>query len=319
MAEHHPVAAWSTREIVPARQFSSWREAVSATHLAWDLPARRQSVYQAAISPRMLGAASVVECVCDPCSGRRGRTEIARSSEAYYGVLYLLRGREMVRQAGREIRLEPGELTLWDSTRPIDFAIAEPLHKITLLVPQALLDRTLPGAQDQVARVVSGRSGCGALFTSHLRALARERVPLPSASFPALLGVTLDLLGCAITPAASAAPPYQQALLARVRAFIVEHLPDPGLAPARIAAAHGISVRHLHRLFESTGSTVERWIWQERLLRCHQALLEPGRDSISTIAFQWGFNDAAHFSRAFKRRFGVSPRQLRRRRDELAG
>jgi hypothetical protein len=63
----------------------------------------------------------------------------------------------MIRQGGREAWLEAGDFTLWDSTRSIDFAIGDTLHKLTLLVPQRLLDRVLPNAQDRVALVVSGR------------------------------------------------------------------------------------------------------------------------------------------------------------------
>ena len=311
MGTMSPVAAWSTRRIAPAKQYSSWRDAVSETHLAWDLPARRQSAFRALIRPQAFGAASVIECLCEPCSGGRGASEIARSDNAYYGILHLLRGRESVRQGGREACLEAGDFTLWDSTRPIDFAIGEPLHKITLLIPQALLDLALPHAQDRVATVLSGRTGCGALLASHLRTLAREAAQLPLASLPPLLHTTLDLLAVALAPEAAATSSYQHALLTRIRTFIADRLHDPDLAPARIAAAHGMSVRQLHRVFEGNGSTVERWIWEQRLLRCHRALLKPGSGSVSQVAFQWGFSDAAHFSRAFRAQFGVTPRQLR--------
>jgi AraC-like DNA-binding protein len=312
MGNGHPVAAWSTRSIAPARQFSSWREAVSETHLAWDMPGRRVPAFRALIKPRMLGAASVIECACDPCHGRRGATEIGRSSDAYYGVLYLVRGQEAVRQGGREARLQAGDLTLWDSTRPIDFAIDGPLHKITLLIPQALLDVVLPRAYDRIATVVSGRTGCGALLASHLRALAREGQEVPAASLPLLLGATLDLLASALGQDVPGAPAHQAALLARIRAFVLDRLHEPGLAPAQIAGAHGISLRQLHRVFEATGCSVERWIWQQRLLRCHRELLKPAAATISDVAFRWGFSDAAHFSRAFKAQFGLTPRQLRR-------
>jgi AraC-like DNA-binding protein len=308
----HPVAPWSTRGIAPARQFATWREAVSETHLAWDLPARRQPAFQARIRPRTLGPVSLIECACDPCHGRRGPVEIARSDEACYGILHVVRGHELVRQGGREARLEAGDLTLWDSTRPIDFSIDGPLHKITLLLPQSLLDAAVPRAYDRVATVLPARSGCGALLASHLRALAREREDMPSGSLPHLLAATLDLLASAIGPDAPDRSAHQRTLLTRIRAFILERLHEPELDPAQVAAAHGMSVRQLHRVFEATGGTVERWIWRQRLARCHRELLDPAAGSISRIAFRWGFSDAAHFSRAFKQAFGLSPRALRR-------
>jgi AraC-like DNA-binding protein len=309
MANSSPVATWSTRALAPAKQFAAWREVVSETHLAWDLPARRDPMFRARIQAQALAASSIVECVCDPCSGRRGSAEIARSHPAQYGLLYLLAGRELIRQAGREAWLAAGDFVLWDSTRPIDFAIDGTLHKITLLVPQPLLEALLPNAHDLVATRRSARSGCGALLGSHLRALARER--LHGNGMPRLLTGTLDLLACALAPEEAPASSRQEALCARIRTFILERLHEPELSPARIAAAHAISVRQLHRLFESTGATVERWIWQQRLQRCHHELITQRDCNVSQIAFRWGFNDAAHFSRAFKARFGISPRALR--------
>lgn len=316
MGSGHPVAAWSTRSLAPARQFSSWREAVSDTHLAWDLPGRRQPAFQALIRPRLLGPVSVIECACDPCHGRRGPAEIARCGEAFYGILHVVQGHEVVRQGGREARLHAGDLTLWDSTRPIDFSIAGRLHKITLLIPQRLLDATFPRAYDRVATLLPARSGCGALLASHLRALAREREEVPPASLPRLLAATIDLLASAIGPEAPGSTAQHSALLARIRAFVLDRLHEPDLSPAAIAAAHGISVRQLHRVFQAMGCTVERWIWQQRLARCRRELLDPAGATISQIAFRWGFSDAAHFSRAFRRAFGLSPRELRRQMAE---
>jgi transcriptional regulator GlxA family with amidase domain len=151
------------------------------------------------------------------------------------------------------------------------------------------------------------------LFASHLRALARERQHIPDANLPALVDATLELLASALAPAdAPRISPYQQSALTRIQSFILAKLDDPALNPDVIAAAHRISARQLHRIFEASDSTVERWIWSQRLTRCRHELVQPGSGSISAVAFKWGFNDAAHFSRAFREQFGVSPREFRK-------
>ena len=71
----------------------------------------------------------------------------------------------------------------------------------------------------------------------------------------------------------------------------------------------------MHRLFESETQSIARWIWSVRLERCHRDLADPalaGR-SVTDIAFAWGFNDLAHFSRSFRARYGESPRTFRAR------
>jgi AraC family transcriptional regulator, positive regulator of tynA and feaB len=307
---------WSTHPIAAARQYAGWRDVVNETHLAWAMPRRRNGAYAAALEAQRFGAARVVTCTCDPCDGARTAGEIGRSDAEYFGVLHVVDGFERVRQAGREATLGPGDFTLWDSRRPIEFSVGAKLTKVTLLMPLALLATVLPRAEDHVARTVSGASGPGALFANHLRVLARERRRLRDPQIPGLLATTIDLLGLALAPDDGAVREQVSSrsrdLLARIQDYVLLHLGDPDLNPQRIATTHGISTRQLHRVFEQGGLMVERWIWQERLARCRQHLLQSPGASVSAIAFQWGFNDAAHFSRAFRRRYGMSPRQLRR-------
>jgi AraC-like DNA-binding protein len=109
------------------------------------------------------------------------------------------------------------------------------------------------------------------------------------------------------------------ALLLRIRAFIVSHLGDPDLSPESIAAAHRISVRYLHRLFQSEGTTVSRWIQHRRLEECRRELSRPGRMSpaVAAVAHRWGFANPAHFSRVFRAAYGMSPREWQATTDHV--
>jgi AraC-like DNA-binding protein len=97
--------------------------------------------------------------------------------------------------------------------------------------------------------------------------------------------------------------------------YIALHLPEPDLTPASVAAAMRISVRQLHLLFEPTGTSFAEHVLDRRLEECRAMLQGPsGRDrSVTEIAYAWGFNNLASFYRAFRRRFGVSPGNLRHR------
>ncbi|WP_186404780.1 helix-turn-helix domain-containing protein [[Actinomadura] parvosata] len=104
----------------------------------------------------------------------------------------------------------------------------------------------------------------------------------------------------------------QRTLLMEVHAFIERRLGDAELDPATVAAAHHISVRYLHRLFESENTTVAAWIRQRRLERCRAELISGGKQSVSTIGARWGLPDAAHFSRLFRQAYGMPPAEYRR-------
>jgi AraC-like DNA-binding protein len=102
-------------------------------------------------------------------------------------------------------------------------------------------------------------------------------------------------------------------ILQRAQDYIERHLGEGDLTPDRIAAVHNVSTRTLHRMFESQGSTLGRWIRERRLERCRAELLaaDAESDAVSVIAARWGLTDAAHFSRIFKASYGVSPRTYR--------
>jgi AraC-like DNA-binding protein len=103
------------------------------------------------------------------------------------------------------------------------------------------------------------------------------------------------------------------ARLEAAKRYIDQHLAEPGLTPATTAAALGISLRHLHVLFEPTGTSFSQYVTQRRLLQCRAAFTSPTgiRRSVADIAFGWGFNSLASFYRAFEREFGMPPTVLR--------
>jgi AraC-like DNA-binding protein len=103
------------------------------------------------------------------------------------------------------------------------------------------------------------------------------------------------------------------ARLEGAKRYIDQHLAEPGLTPASTAAALGISVRHMHLLFEPTGTSFARYVALRRLLQCRAALTSPTgtRRSVADIAFGWGFNSLATFYRAFEREFGLPPVAIR--------
>jgi AraC-like DNA-binding protein len=98
----------------------------------------------------------------------------------------------------------------------------------------------------------------------------------------------------------------------RIKRFIRENLCHSELDIAMIAQGVGLSPRYIHRLFEKEPLRLMQWVWEQRLTQCHRELKRRRESglSVSQIAYAWGFNDQAHFSRAFRRRFDMSPRSV---------
>jgi AraC family transcriptional regulator, positive regulator of tynA and feaB len=95
--------------------------------------------------------------------------------------------------------------------------------------------------------------------------------------------------------------------------FIHENVRDPELRPANVASELGISVRYVHKIFSSAGTSFGDYVTAIRLDAICRELISaaPRPQRISVTALSWGFRDLSRFNRAFKRRFGCSPIEFR--------
>ncbi len=96
-----------------------------------------------------------------------------------------------------------------------------------------------------------------------------------------------------------------------IRRFVARYSADPALSPASVAGHFRISVRYLHRLFARSGESFGQYLVRCRLNESRRALLLEPERPVLDIALDAGFRNASHFSRTFRRRFGVAPSALR--------
>lgn len=101
-------------------------------------------------------------------------------------------------------------------------------------------------------------------------------------------------------------------LFERARRYIEAHLGDFDLTPDRIAQQLRISRSALYRAFESVGG-VAGYIMRKRLRAAHAELVAITDRQVQEVAYRHGFKLASDFTRAFRREFGVSPREARER------
>jgi AraC-like DNA-binding protein len=229
----------------------------------------------------------------------------------------LVRGRGVVEQDGRQARVEPGDLVFVDLSRPVQWAMS-PMRIVAVVFPRGLLPLRRDDTATLTGTRIAGDRGVAALVSSLARELA-DRLDDEAAAGGMRLGTAvLDLVSAGLASRldradAIAPDTRRRALLNRVHAFIEERLGDPELSPGMIAAAHHVSVRYLYRLFEDQGTSVAACIRQRRLERCRHDLLDPAlrQLQVRAIGARWGMPDATHFSRAFRRAYGVPPGEYR--------
>ncbi|MFI1855666.1 AraC family transcriptional regulator [Streptomyces sp. NPDC020480] len=190
---------------------------------------------------------------------------------------------------------------------------------VSVAFPGTLPRLPVGGIDRFPGRRIAGDRGVGPLLTGFLTQVVGHAEELGPSDAPRLGNVLLDLLSAFFAQLleSEAAPEPESArrsLTLRIGAFIQQHLHDPGLSPATIAAGHHISVSHLHRLFQEHGSTtVSSWIRRQRLEAARRDLTDPllHTTPIHRIAARRGFTHAAVFSRAFRGAYGLPPRDYR--------
>ncbi|GJH26995.1 helix-turn-helix domain-containing protein [Caballeronia novacaledonica] len=311
-----PSTDWQSSDVAGDDRTDAWQEILSGSYREWQVPQRLPATFYAHLRRHDFAGAEIVETVCDPCVGERTKRQVRRDDDLFIGVQLTTSGRERFKIGGNGVEVSSGDLVVWTSDQEVKFEVMERLHKVTLMIPWSLMRERLPERkQPPTGGRIESRTGVGSLLAVHLLALSNEIASLDSSVQGSVSRSTLELLGIALSGQQQASTFDASAvMLQKVQDFILQHLHEDELTPARIADGCGISLRYLHMLFQRSEMTVSGFVLHSRLQACKQALSDPAynRFQISEIAYRWGFNSTSHFCRAFKEKFGESPGEVRR-------
>ncbi len=244
-----------------------------------------------------------------------------RSDEQIEGLWLslLLDGEGVLRAPGIETRFAPGMILCGINRASASLTLGGRHQQLYVRLPRPAIGPRL--LADLAASVVTldARRGMGAVFRRLLEATAVELETLsPDQLRPVELAVIEFLVASLAADggarARGGAEGARAALFHRILQRMETMLGDPELGIASLASDAGISPRYLRRLFTDAGLNFVSVLKTRRLERCHADLTSPlhAQLGISAIAFRWGFNDAAHFSRSFRERYGISAREHRR-------
>ena len=306
---------WRVAGGATTHRLEAWSEILAATHLAFEVhrTARTPDDFRGAVTRRSIGDLMLVDCAASPFLGHRGRAVMTPETqqEDILGFQLVCKGVETVREGARVLAVTTGDVVIWDGHTPTDVEIVEPFHKRTLLFPRNRVLAMCPRLAELRALPPLHDNGPARLLVRYMNALAVEP-QLEGAAGVAAANAALELLRAAVEPCVpTGRDAAREAMRAEIRRYVKTHLQDPDLGPASIARAYAISVRALHALFEDVDASVAGLVRSERLARCLEDLQRPNGGSVTDIAFRWGFCDAAHFSRVFKRAFGITPSEVR--------
>ncbi|SDS91614.1 AraC-type DNA-binding protein [Streptomyces sp. TLI_053] len=314
---------WSSvsAAVVPAADRFEWfREAVATEVMPLSVSSDHVGDFHADIAGVELGPVRMASFAYSPIVARRSAAHVRQGDPEDYQLTLVSRGCFRLSHLGRE---EPiaGDMVLADTSRPMVTECVRadgPVRALVLQVPRSAVPLRPDRVDRLLARRIPARRGSGAILSGFLNTLA-EQAPYCAEDELAGLGpVLVDLVGACLAHQLGVldevpADARARLTLERVLAFIEHNLGDPDLTPRLIAERHHLSLRALYALFEDRPESVSATVRRRRLERSHADLArrDLGERSVRAVAARWGFSSHTAFSRAFRERYGITPREHR--------
>lgn len=291
--------------------FERWKSCVAQAFPLLHVAPTERIAFAGSIRSAGTGDLYISRLATSPHLVERRPDAISRTDTGYLKLSLHVSGQSMLVQDGREVVLQPGDITLYDTSKPYTMVQERDFSMLVAMFPREAVRSVAPDAPALAGLKFDVDSGLASIVSDYLDTLDQNLDTLAGPAGDRLSRVGLELIGALLATELDRAPVQEPraVLLRRVQAYIEQHLEDPELSPGSIAAAHFISVRHLHGLFRDEDKTVAAWIRTRRLERCRQDLSDPllSARSIAAIAARWGFLDAGYFAKLFRQAYGTSP------------
>jgi AraC family transcriptional activator of tynA and feaB len=305
------VRSLSTSGLAPKRQIQCWTEALTDLCGHFDVDPLEASSFEGRVNYTTVSKLKL--CQIEASQHRIAHTfSRARLSEhPYVKILFQTHGISYFEQNGRHIVVMPGDCLAYDVSCP--HTIVSPAHTRheVVIVPKELLQERGFRLSKMSACKLSARTGTGRIAHDFVHAVFDEATKLSPNN---AVGVADSLIDLLLLPLREADTMFDrvgpEAMYVRAQGFIREHLRDPDLTIDQISAALGCTKRYLHMLFSERGITVGEYIWRARLQNCRHELETHGGKTITVVAFSWGFSSSSHFSRVFRKYFGIVPSSI---------
>jgi len=251
---------------------------------------------------------------------RRSSRQIRNSTAEIFLIWIPVRGSVTITQNGRTATVEQGSIALSSSSDSLCVATGtdndEEHLSYQVTAPAHIIKNALSEPKQFCALPFSSETGGSRVAAKLFLALYEEAQRMDRASSEALVLSGIDTLLRAICRERgddAHSPGIREIKLQKLLDYLELNHSDPELTTEKAARACEISTRYLHYLLKGKGTRFHDHLWEARLGSAWRQLAEPAlsRRTIAEIAYATGFKSSAHFSRAFRRHFGTSPREMR--------
>lgn len=312
-----PILLMSTDDACPGEELDYWREATRDVVYPMNFERLGEGAFRGDMAFSSVGDLGLADVRVSPNAMERNAACVSAGGDDIASLFFVMSGSMDITGEARRPTMRAGTGAFDNGARPFFATNRDELHVLGLLVPHAMID----GGMDQLDRItrqdLSQASEMFLLLRAYVTQLAALKGGLDARSAGRVGRNLADLVNAMVAEVTLSSPldlsAYKCAALARVHSFVEEHLDNPELNPDMVSQALRLSPRYINRTLEAEGTSLGRMIWHRRLERIARDLRDPAlaRRSISMIALARGFNDLSHFSKAFRRRYAMTPRDYR--------
>jgi AraC-like DNA-binding protein len=249
---------------------------------------------------------------------KRGNRELAAQMSDDAAVLVNLKGAHRIEQRNQDIVLGEGEAALTSCSDVSTIVHGGASEMLVLRLPKAGLAPLVDRLDDGWARRIPGDFPALRLLRSYLTLAWNDQAQAGPEMQRSLVTHVYDLLALMMgaghdAAAIAAARGVAAARLHAIKQDINSNLADPGLSVAALAVRNRCTARSVQRLFEQEGTTFTEYVLARRLVHAHRLLGDPRHraEKIISVALDCGFADVTYFNRAFRRRYGAAPSDVR--------
>ncbi len=231
-----------------------------------------------------------------------------------------IEGWSMMQLGEQNIRLDPGQIAVYRNNLSVHSERNGSFHNVLLGIPEESFAAAAPKWQPREPVVsISSSQGTAAVFADLLLSLVRQARELDAAGLEEVAESTIKLLVATLHPLVGnetvEATNLEAYHKSQIKQFVISNIHNPALDVRTIAVGVNLSSRYVHRLFSTETMHLMQWVLAQRLEHCYNELCsDNAHRSISEIAYGWGFNDPAHFSKVFRKHYGISPRDVHGRK-----